>query len=193
MAFERVTVFCGSSNHVDPHYKAAARETGAWLAFHGIGVVYGGGGCGLMGALADGALASGGEVIGVIPHKLLALELGHTGVTRMEVVPDMHTRKARMAELADAFLALPGGLGTLEELFEALTWAQLRYHDKPVGVLDVGGYWTHLLAFLDRAAADRFVRPAHRNLLQHDDDIAALLAKLEQTAPPELEGWIGDP
>src|SRR5579875_1121481 len=145
----RLCVFCGSSPGHDPRYLATARAVGERLARAGLGIVYGGGRVGLMGALADAALAAGGEVIGVIPHALAARELAHQGLTALHVVATMHERKARMSELADAFLVLPGGLGTLEELFEVWSWAQLGVHRKPCGVLDVAGYWQPLLALVE--------------------------------------------
>ena len=147
----RLCVFCGASPGRDPAHAALAREVGAALAGRGIGVVYGGGRVGLMGALADGALAAGGEVIGVIPRGLVERELAHEGVTDLRVVESLHERKALMASLSDGFVALPGGLGTLEELAEAMSWAQLDLHDKPCGVLDPTGYFEPLLNFLDRA------------------------------------------
>ncbi len=149
--YNRVAVYCGSSSAVDPTYLMAAREVGKMLAERGIGVVYGGGRVGLMGACADGALAAGGEVIGVITDKLVGLEVGHQGLTRLEVVRTMHQRKMLMAELSDAFIALPGGLGTFEELFEAATWTQLNDHIKPVGLLNINAYYDGLMAFLRQA------------------------------------------
>ena len=151
--FKRLCVYCASSNRVDERWFEVARHVGRRLSARGIGVVYGGGHIGLMGALADAALAEGNEVIGVIPRKLLDLELGHTGVTDLVVVETMHQRKLRMAELSDGFIALPGGWGTLEEIFEVTTWTQLRYHAKPVGLLNAQGYYDKLIAFLDEAAA----------------------------------------
>lgn len=193
LPFRRVGVYCGSSVGRDPAYALAARAFGALLARRGIGVVYGGGRVGLMGALADGALAEGGEVIGVIPEKLLRLEVGHAGLTRLEVVEGMHPRKLRMAELADAFVALPGGYGTLEELFEVTTWTQLEYHHKPVGLLDVNGYWAGLVGFLDHAVAQGFVRPLHRGLVVSSPDADTLLGLLERVEIPEVAQWIEVP
>lgn len=151
---------------------------GETLARRGIGVVYGGGRVGLMGAVADAALAAGGRVVGVIPEKLMALEVGHVGLTELHVVPDMHTRKMRMAEFSDAFIALPGGLGTLDEVFEAATWTQLNYHLKPVGLLDVDAYFAGLVAFLGHAADEGFIRPQHRSLVQVGATMDDLLEKL---------------
>ena len=160
-----VTVFAGSSAGVDPGYATAASELAAHLASAGIGIVYGGGGTGLMGAAADGALAHGGAVVGVIPQALMDRELGHPGVTRLEVVADMHERKRRMAALGDAFVALPGGIGTLEELFEVWTWQQLGFHAKPVALYDVGGFWQPLVAMVEHMVAAGFLGESHRDLL----------------------------
>ncbi len=187
--FRRIAVYCGSSAGKHPEYAEAARNFGALLAGRGIGVVYGGGGVGLMKEVADGALAAGGAVIGVIPAKLLKLELAHPGVT-LEVVSDMHARKMRMAELSDACVALPGGFGTFEELFEIITWTQLHYHDKPAGLLDVRGYWGLLDAFLDHAVAEGFVRPLHRGLVLRDDQPDRLLARLAGMDVPSLDKWL---
>jgi len=186
----RVCVFCGSSPGGHPDYLAGARALGSALARRDMALVYGGASVGLMGAVADAALAAGGEVHGVIPGALEAKELAHRGLTRLEVVGSMHERKARMADLADAFVALPGGMGTLEELAEILTWAQLGLHRKAVGVLDVRGYWRPLLAFLDHAVAERFLRPEHRALLlaaQAPDDLLDALAAFRPTA---REKWL---
>src|SRR3712207_1163783 len=157
----RVCVYCGSSPGARPEYRAAARDLGTHLAQSGIGVVYGGGKVGLMGAVADAARDAGGEVIGVIPRALWEREVGHRGLDDLRVVASMHERKALMADLSDAFVALPGGVGTLEELVEAMTWTQLGIHDKPCGLLDAGGYYRHLVAFLDHAVEERFLRPEH--------------------------------
>jgi uncharacterized protein (TIGR00730 family) len=168
-------VFCGASSGNDPRYAAAAAVVGERLASRGIQVVYGGGRLGLMGAVADAALAAGGRVVGVIPRGLVDRELAHAGVSELRIVDTLHQRKAVMAELSDAFLALPGGLGTLEELAEVLSWAQLDLHAKPVGILDVGGYFSSLEAFLDHAVAEGFVSERHRRLLLIDDDLDRLL------------------
>lgn len=192
-SFRRICVFCGSSDDTAPRYHEAARQTGTWLAEHGIGLVFGGGRVGLMGAVADAALAAGGQVYGVIPDKLQALELGHTGCTELFVVDSMHARKAMMANLSDAFIALPGGWGTLEELFEATTWTQLNYHRKPVGVLNVGGYYDHLLAFADHASREGFIRPLHRGLLVSADTPEALVQGLATVDIPHLQRWITRP
>ena len=174
-----ITVFCGSSAGRDPAFPSAAAELGRALAASGRTLVYGGGHVGLMGRLADAALAAGGHVIGVIPEALMAREVGHRGLPDLRVVASMHERKALMAALGDAFVAMPGGFGTLDELFEAVTWAQLGIHAKPIGLLNVLGYFDYLLRFADRAASDGFVRAAHRDLLVVASEPAALLEDLE--------------
>jgi uncharacterized protein (TIGR00730 family) len=174
----RVAVFAGSSMGGRPEYAAAAAELGRSLATAGVGVVYGGATVGLMGVVADAAMAAGGEVIGVIPQVLVEAEIASGRLTRLEVVDSLHTRKARMADLSDAFAALPGGLGTLEELFEVLTWRQLRLHGKPVALVDVAGFWDPLLQFLDAQVADGFVPAASRAALLRVTDPADLLAAL---------------
>jgi len=180
----RICVYCGSSVGARPTYAAAARELGRVLAGRGIGLVFGGGHVGLMGVLADTMLAAGADVIGVIPEALVARELAHQGVSDMRVVATMHERKALMADLADGFIALPGGLGTLEELFEALTWAQLGLHAKPCGLLDVGGFFDDLARFLDRVVEDGFVRPESRARLVVDTDAARLVERLGRARGP---------
>ena len=192
MTVRRVTVFCGSSPGARPEYLRAARAFGALLAGEKLGLVYGGAHRGLMGALADAALAAGGEVVGVIPRALADLEIAHKGLTALHVVDSMHARKAKMAELGDAFVALPGGLGTLEELAEIATWAMLGIHDKPLGLLDVGGYFDGLAAFLDHATREGFLRPEHRALLHRDDDAARLLERLRTGAPAAQPRWLRD-
>lgn len=179
-----ICVFCGASDGRDPGYVAAAAATGETLARRGIRLVYGGGRQGLMGAVADAALAAGGEVVGVIPRGLVEREVAHTSLTDLRVVETLHERKALMAELADAFIALPGGLGTLEELAEVLSWAQLELHAKPIGLLDVNGYFGQLEAFLDHAAVEGFVAERHRRLLLRDDDLDRLLGAFETWQPP---------
>jgi uncharacterized protein (TIGR00730 family) len=186
----RVCVFCGSSPGRSGAYAATAVELGATLASRGIGVVYGGGAVGLMGLVADAALGAGGEVIGVIPHALQAKEIGHTGVTELVTTGSMHERKALMAQLSDAFIALPGGLGTFEELCEILTWAQLGEHAKPVVVLDVEDYYRPLFELFDRAVEERFLRPEHRALANRATTVAEALARLDQPPPPVLDKWI---
>ena len=183
----RICVFCGSSPGARAAYAEAAAGLGRLLVSDGIGVVYGGGAVGLMGVLADAVIAEGGEIVGVIPQALVDREIGHPGVADMRVVGSMHERKALMAELADAFVALPGGLGTLEELFEVYTWAQLGLHRKPCGLLDVEGYFDGIAAFLDHAVQERFLREDHRSRLLVESDAAALIGKhLPGTRDPGL-------
>ena len=183
-------VFCASSPGRDPAFAAAARAFGALVAREGITLVYGGGHVGLMGALADAALAAGGRVVGVIPRGLWDREVGHRGLTELHVVETMHERKATMASLADAFVALPGGLGTLEEIFEVWTWGQLGIHSKPCGFLDVAGYYAPLFAFLDQAVERGLVRPQHRAMAIVDDDGERLLRRLADYEPPRVEKWV---
>jgi uncharacterized protein (TIGR00730 family) len=180
----RLCVFCGASPGRDAAYIELARSVGAGLAGRGIGVVYGGGRLGLMGALADAALSAGGEVIGVIPRGLVGRELAHPGVTELRIVESLHERKAQMAELADGFIAMPGGLGTLEELAEVASWAQLELHDKPIGLLGHAGYWDQLLGWLDHAVAEGFISAQHRRLVGVDGDLEALLARFAAWRPP---------
>jgi hypothetical protein len=161
----RVTVYCGSADGNDPAYLAEARALGEAIAAAGLGLIYGGANAGLMGAVADAALAGGAEVIGVLPDVLAGKEIAHTGLTRLELVSTMHERKARMAALADAFMILPGGYGTLEELLEIVTWAQLHLHNKPVILINTAGYWDGFLRFLDSAVAAGFLKPKNRALL----------------------------
>ena len=185
-----VSVFCGSSSGSSPQYAAAARKLGRALAEQRITLVYGGGNVGLMGELADAALAGGGEVIGVIPHGLAVKELAHEGATKMHVVDTMHERKALMADLSDASLALPGGLGTLEEIFEIITWGQLGIHQKPCGFLNAAGYYDQLIGFLDFAAGQQFIKPEHRATILVDDDDGRLLERMRAYEPPAIEKWI---
>ena len=186
----RVCVFCGSSAGCDPRYAEQAAALARELVSRGMGVVFGGGSVGLMGVLADELLASGGAVTGVIPHGLAARELAHRGVADMRVVPTMHARKALMAELADSFVALPGGMGTLEELFEIVTWSQLGIHRKPIGVLNVAGYYDPLVALLDHAVAGGFVPPQSRGLVIVDEEPARLLDRMAAHEPPPGPAWI---
>jgi uncharacterized protein (TIGR00730 family) len=174
----RICVFCGSSPGVRPSYARAARDLGGLLARRGIGLVYGGGSEGLMGAVADAALAAGGEVIGVIPRSLVDRELAHARLTQLHVVRSMHERKALMAELSDAFVTLPGGFGTLDETCEMLTWTQLGIQSKPCGILDVEGYFAPLFAFLDSAVEEGFLRPENRALVVEDTEPERLLSRL---------------
>ena len=186
----RVAVYCASNDGARPMYVAAARALGTLLAQRDIGVVYGGGRTGLMGALADAALASGGEVIGVMPHGLVEREVAHRGLTALHVVDSMHERKAMIAELADAFITMPGGIGTLEEFFETWTWANLGVHRKPVGLLDVDGFWQPLVALLDQLEHEGFLRGTPRDWLVRDDDPERLLAALAQFDPPVVRRWL---
>jgi uncharacterized protein (TIGR00730 family) len=187
---KRVAVFCGSNPGARPEYMAAARSLGRLLAQRGIGVVYGGSNVGLMSALAEEMMDELGDIIGVIPRMLVEREVANTALTDLRIVATMHERKALMAELADAFIALPGGIGTLEEFFETWTWAQLGMHTKPCGLLNVAGYFDPLLAFLDRAVSERFVRDVHRQMLVVDSDPSALLARFEAYDPPQVVKWI---
>jgi uncharacterized protein (TIGR00730 family) len=185
-----VCVFCGSNGGSDPAYLAAAEAVGTGLAQRGIRIVYGGGRVGLMGALADAARAAGGEVIGVMPQQLVDREIGHTGIDDLRVVGTMHERKALMVELSDAFVALPGGIGTLEELFEVYTWAQLGIHAKPLALLDVAGYYEPLAAFLDHAVTQRFLRSETRAMLSIADSIESVLETFEHWRAPTTHKWI---
>ncbi len=190
---QRLCVFCGSSTANSSIYADAARRLGALLASRGMELVYGGGHIGLMGILADAALEAGGEVIGVIPQSLQERELAHSNLTRLHVVETMHQRKALMADLADGFAALPGGFGTADELFEILTWAQLGLHAKPIGLLNVAGYFDFLLAWLNRAVGDGFLRTDHRALLLEADGPEQLLDRLTHYQPVRgAEKWIAE-
>ncbi len=190
MTLRSVCVFCGASPGASPVYQEAAVALGRHLAERGLTLVYGGGAVGLMGTVADAAMAAGGEVIGIIPQSLQEAEIGHKGLTRLEVVDGMHARKARMAELAGAFIALPGGLGTLEELFEVWTWGQLGYHAKPLGLLEVNGFYDPLLTFLDHLVDERFVRAEHRGMLQRGASPEALLDALAAWTPSVAPKWV---
>lgn len=182
MSIRQICVFAGSSDGAHPDYREAARAVGALLAERDIGIVYGGAGTGLMGAVADAALAAGGRVTGVIPTEIE--ELAHPGLSELKIVGSMHERKALMASLAAAFLALPGGLGTFEEVLEAATWSQLGLHAKPCGVLNVRGYFDPLLALLDRAVSDGFVSPGHRRIVLAGTAVEGLLGQLADWSPP---------
>ncbi|MBP7776382.1 MAG: TIGR00730 family Rossman fold protein [Acidobacteria bacterium] len=186
----RICVFCASTPGIRPSYAEGARALAGALASGGHTLVYGGGNVGLMGVLADAVLAAGGEVVGVIPHTLMEREIGHTGVTRLHVVDSMHERKALMADLSDAFVALPGGVGTFEELFEAITWTQLGLHRKPCGLLNVDGFYDGLLRFLDHAWTEGFIKPETRAIVSSDTDPAGLLARLLATTVPPVPQWI---
>lgn len=183
-------VFCGSNSGNDPIYANAARDFGVLLAKSDIALVYGGGHVGLMGVVADAVLAGGGKAIGVIPRMLWDREVGHRNLTELHVVETMHERKAMMASLSDAFVALPGGLGTLEEIFEVWTWAQLGIHRKRLGFLDVAGFYAPLLASLDHSVDAGFIRAQHRSMAIVDVDPASLLRRLSEYSPPVVEKWI---
>ena len=187
---QRLCVFCGSSAGTDLRYREAAESLGRLLVARHVGLVFGGGSIGLMGVVADAVLADGGDVVGVIPHALAARELAHRGVADMRVVPSMHARKALMAELSDGFIALPGGLGTFEELFEIATWGQLGIHRKPVGVLNVAGYYDPLVALLDHSVREGFVSAGNRELIAIEETPGALMEALLRHRPPEGPEWI---
>ena len=180
---KRIAVYCGSATPADPVYIEAARMVGHGLAKRGIGVVYGGGKLGLMGAVADSALAAGGEVIGIIPTALVNAEVAHRGLTQLEVVETMHERKARFVDLSDGFINLPGGTGTMDELWEALSWAQLGYHADPIGLLNIAGYYDKLVEFWEHMGNVGFVRPQHQGLLLVDDTLDGLLDKMAEAQP----------
>ncbi len=184
-----VCIYCGSSSGALPEYAAAARDAGRLLAQRGIALVFGGGSVGLMGVAANAAIAAGGRVIGVIPHGLRSEELAHEGVTELIAVDSMHARKQRMVDLADAFIALPGGIGTMDELFETWTWLQLGIHAKPIGLLNVAGYYDPLIEFLARMNAQRFLKQAHLDCLLVDTDASRLLARLAAFEPPAARKW----
>ena len=187
-----ICVFCGSSDSVHADYINAAHQTGKLLAEKGIRLVYGGGKTGLMGAVANGAVEAGGEVIGVIIPSMNTVALAHTGLTRMDVAPDMHGRKARMHELADGYIALPGGYGTWDELFETITWAQTGAHEKPVGLLNVRDYYNPLLAAMDHAVAEGFIFPEHRKAICCESDPGQLLSKMGKYDHPHeaVKRWM---
>ena len=187
---KRVLVFCGSSPGRLPQYAEGAYGVGRLLAERGLETVYGGASVGMMGAVADGALSAGGKVIGVIPNRLLEHEIGHAGVTKLHVVETMHERKALMAELSDAVIALPGGIGTLDELFELFTWSQLGLHRMPLALFDVAGYWQPLLAFLRHAVNERFLRAEHLETLLVEDDAAILLDRLASYRHNSHDKWL---
>lgn len=189
MSLRSICVFCGASKGVNPVYQEAAIALGQTLAANNIRLIYGGGAVGLMGVVADASMAAGGEVIGIIPQSLKNSEIGHQGLTRLEVVNGMHARKARMAELSDAFIALPGGLGTLEELFEVWTWGQLGYHRKPLGLLDINHFYSKLSHFLDHLVDEGFVRAQHRGMLQRSESPQALLQLLNDWQPSAETRW----
>jgi uncharacterized protein (TIGR00730 family) len=187
---KRLCVYAGSNAGARPEYAEAAAALGRELAARGTGLVYGGGRVGLMGVLADAVLAGGGEAVGVMPQALADREIAHRGLTELRVVGSMHERKALMAELADGFVAVPGGIGTLEELIEVYTWSQLGIHRKPCGVVDAAGFWANLSALLDHMSAEGFLRREHRGVLIADADPARLLDRLDAWEPPAVHKWI---
>ncbi len=188
----RVCVFCGSNTGARGEYRRAARGFADLLVSQGIDLVYGGSSLGLMGELADAVRGAGGSVTGVIPRQLLELEAAHPAIDELRIVDSMHERKAVMFDLADGFVAMPGGLGTLEELFEILTWLQLGLHAKPAGILDVADYFAPLVAFLDQAVREGFVQDKHRQLVLVDDRGDHLLERMRSFDPPRIERWIGE-
>ena len=190
-SFKRLCIFCGSSHGSNPIYAEAAKNVGSELARRGIGLVYGGGNVGLMGVVADAVLAAGGNVIGVIPEALMAKEVGHRGLPDLRIVKTMHERKALMAELADGFVALPGGIGTFEEFFEIVTWAQLGLHAKPCGLFNVNGFYNPLLHLLDHAIEEGFIKPNQRDLIVVESDFRTLLERLARHRVPPEPKWIG--
>ena len=187
---KRICVFCGSAIGNQPVYREVAVAMGSLLARRGIGLVYGGGHVGLMGVVADACLAAGGEVIGVIPQALADREIAHARLTELHVVDSMHTRKAMMADLSDAFVAMPGGVGTFEEFFEAVTWTQLGLHRKPCGLLNAGAFYTPLAAFIDQAVSEGFIKPVHRAFIVVDDNPERLLDTLGTVKLPDVPKWI---
>jgi uncharacterized protein (TIGR00730 family) len=184
-----VCVYCGSANGAKPLYAEAARAFGRALVQADLALVYGGGKVGLMGVIADTVMAEGGRAIGVIPELLVNKEVGHNGLTELHVVPDMHHRKKMMADLSDAFVAMPGGVGTLEEFFEVYTWAQLGYHQKPVALLNIDGFYDPLMNMLQHTVDEGFLRPAYFDIVQVDRDPVALIDKLQRYQPPVSDKW----
>jgi len=187
---KNITVFCGSSSGFRAAYAEAAKNLARCLVERNIGLVYGGGNLGLMGIIADEVMRRGGRVTGIIPDALFQKEVGNRRITELRVVGSMHERKALMAELADGFIAMPGGIGTFEEFFEILTWAQLGFHEKPCGLLNVADYYDGLLALCDHAVTEGFLRPVHRKLILDDSDAISLLEKMNNFQPPPVEKWI---
>lgn len=187
---KRIAVYCGSNKGVRPEYAEAAEQLGALLAHEKIELIYGGGCVGLMGIVADAALKNGGHVIGVIPEKLVIKKVVHEKLPDLRVVKNMHERKALMAELADGFIALPGGYGTYEEIFEVLAWSQLGWHQKPIGLLDTAGFYRSLLGFLDHAASEGFIRPKHRELVLVENVAEKLLSRLKTFKPATEVKWV---
>ena len=188
---KRICVYCGSNPGANPAYREAGRALGNELADRGLGLVYGGAKVGVMGAVADGVLERGGSAIGVIPHFFVTKEVAHDELDELLVVNSMHERKARMAELSDGFIALPGGWGTIEEIFEMLTWAQLGHHQKPCGLLDVDSYYQELFAFLEKAIEQKFVKAEFRPMMMMDESPAHLLDRFSAYIAPQVKKWIG--
>jgi uncharacterized protein (TIGR00730 family) len=186
-----ICVYCGSNPGRQAVYCEAARSLGQEMASRGIGLVYGGASVGVMGSVADAVLQHGGKAIGVIPHALATKEVSHHGLDQLFVVDSMHERKAKMAELSDGFIALPGGWGTIEEIFEMLTWAQLGFHEKPCGLLNAAGYYDYLFAFLEKAIEEQFVKPEYRPMMMMDDSAPSLLRRFEGYRAPKVKKWIG--
>ena len=189
MLMQRICVYCGSNNGARPEYADAARDLANVLVQQDVELVYGGADLGIMGILADAVLERGGKVHGVIPDMLRKKEIAHTGLTELHVVASMHARKTMMAALSDGFIAMPGGFGTLEEIIEIVTWGQLQFHDKPCGLLNVGGYFDHLLRFLDHANAEGFLRAENRQMLLHDDTPTGLMQQFERYSAPGVDKW----
>jgi uncharacterized protein (TIGR00730 family) len=190
LTLRTVCVFCAANTGADPAYARQAGEMGRYLAESGRRLVYGGGRTGLMGALAEGALSAGGEVIGIMPKHLVEREVAHSGLTELRVVASMHERKSLLADLSDGFLAMPGGLGTMEELFEVWTWGQLGLHRKPYGLLEVNGFFAPLLTFLDHAVMEGFIRQEYRELLVVDTEPSSLIGRMEAMSPPAVPRWV---
>ena len=189
---KKLCVFCGSSFGADKKYSSAAIELGSVIAQAGVGLVYGGAKVGLMGTIASAALKEGGEVFGVIPKQLIEKEVAHEGLTKLHIVNSMHERKKLMADLSDGFIAMPGGFGTLEEIFEVVAWGQLNFHSKPVGLLNVGGYFDSMIKFLDHTVKEEFIKPEHRKMILVDEKPKPLLNKLKNYIPPKVDkaDWI---
>jgi TIGR00730 family protein len=187
---KRICVFCGSNNGANPAYLEAAEKVGKFFAENGIELVYGGGRVGLMGRIADTVLAYGGQVIGVIPHDLAVKEVAHQGLTELHVVGSMHERKALMASFAEGFIALPGGFGTFEEFCEIITWAQLGIHQKPCAILNVGGFYDHLIAMFEYAMRENFIRGEHKKLVLVESEIERLFTLMKNYQPPVIEKWL---
>ncbi len=190
-SIQSVAVYCGSSFGTNPQFAATATLVGQGLARKGITLIYGGGRAGLMGQVADAALSAGGTVIGIIPERLMNKEAGHRGLTELHVVPDMHVRKSMMMDKADAFITLPGGVGTFEELFEVWTWLQLGYHRKPVGLINVDGYYEPLLAMMNHSVEQGFMRAENNSQLLSDTSLDGLLAQMQGFQPMDSDAWLG--